>query len=359
MAQVGSGQFGIIVDEVYDTEEIVVKPVSPLLRSADLFAGNTILGDGSVVMILDPKSISDKACEMHGGSTEIKNTERSIDSPDERRMRFLLFKAGEGAPKAVPLALIVRLEEVETDKIEVSNGAHVLQYRDRLMPLTSIQGFLDFEPGDIKSVLVFQQGNEYIGLVVDEIIDIVEDNLDIKMNTSHGGSYGSLVIGGETTDLLDIDYFIQQVCPNWHSMLEDSGSSTAISKTDHDMTICFVDKCTLYRNLITPLLELQNIRSLAFEDGAGALSYLEEHPVSLDAFVLDKDSLGSNAAEFFASYKQSFSTVPCFIVGSHFKAEEEVLFRENECIACLAKNDRDSIIVTIRDYLEQARSLAA
>lgn len=359
VAQVGSGQFGIIVDEVYDTEEIVVKPVSPLLRSAKLFAGNTILGDGSVVMILDPKSISDKVGEMHAGANELLQNEKKIDSPDERRMRFLLFKAGDEAPKAVPLALIVRLEEINADDIETSNGAHVLQYRDRLMPLTSVQGFLEFEPGAQKSVLVFQQGHEYIGLVVDEIIDVIEDKLDIKMNTSTGGSYGSMVIAEHTTDLLDIDYFIQQICPNWHSMLDDEMTGSSQQNANHDMTVCFIDHCTLYRNLITPLLELQNIRSLAFEEGGSALAYLEEHAMNVDAFILDKDSLGSEPEEFLRAYKKAFSHVPCFIVGAHFKAEDEVLFSKYECIACLAKNDRDSIITTIRDYLEQARSLAA
>ncbi len=359
VAQVGSGQFGIIVDEVYDTEEIVVKPVSPLLRSAKLFAGNTILGDGSVVMILDPKSISDKVGEMHANSQELLQNEKKIDSPDERRMRFLLFKAGDNTPKAVPLALIVRLEEINANDIEISNGSHVLQYRDRLMPLISVQGFLEFEPGVQKSVLVFQQGREYVGLVVDEIIDVVEDKLDIKMNTSTGGSYGSMVIAKHTTDLLDIDYFIQQICPNWHSMLDDEMTGRSQQNSNHDMTVCFIDHCTLYRNLIAPLLELQNIRSLTFEEGSSALAYLEEHAMKVDAFILDKDSLGEEPEEFFKAYKKAFSHVPCFIVGAQFKAEDEVLFSKYECIACLAKNDRDSIITTIRDYLEQARSVAA
>jgi len=359
VAQVGSGQFGIIVDEVYDTEEIVVKPVSPLLRSAKLFAGNTILGDGSVVMILDPKSISDKVGEMHASSQELLQNEKKIDSPDERRMRFLLFKAGDNAPKAVPLALIVRLEEINANDIEMSNGSHVLQYRDRLMPLISVQGFLEFEPDVQKSVLVFQQGHEYVGLVVDEIIDVVEDKLDIKMNTSTGGSYGSMVIAKQTTDLLDIDYFIQQICPNWHSMLDDEMTGRSQENGTHDMTVCFIDHCTLYRNLIAPLLELQNIRSLTFEAGESALAYLEEHTMKVDAFILDKDSLGKDPEAFLKSYKKVFSHVPCFIVGAHFKAEDEVLFNKYQCIACLAKSDRDSIITTIRDYLEQARNVAA
>ncbi len=360
VTQVGSGQFGIIVDKVYDTEEIVVKPVSKLLRSAKLFAGNTILGDGSVVMILDPKSIADKSGDIQTSSHDTdKESLKSVNSPDERRMRFLVFKAGEGGPKAVPLDLIVRLEEIDTDKIETSNGMNVLQYRNRLMPLTSVAGYIDTEPGHKKSVLVFQQHNEYVGIVVDEIVDIVEENLDIKMNTSMGGSYGSMVINDITTDLLDVDYFINQVCPNWSSMLDGDQDSNALAMKKSLMTIAFIDKCKLYRNLISPLLELQNIKSLAFDDGDTALNYLSNHPTELDAFILDKDSLGADSGAFLKSCKENFPDVPFFIVGADFNATEEVLFREYECVACLAKNDRDSIIVTLKDYLEQTRSLAA
>lgn len=359
VAQVGSGQFGIIVDEVYDTEEIVVKPVSKILRSGNLFAGNTILGDGSVVMILDPKSIADKSGDMHAANQEEITDVKSHDSPSDRKMRFLIFKTDDSSPKAVPLDLIVRLEEINTSDIEFSNGMNVLQYRERLMPLTSVSGYLDYEPGLEKAALVFQQGQEYVGIVVDEIIDIVEENLDIKMNTSMGGSFGSMVINGHTTDLLDVDFFIQQVCPSWRSMLSDGKTVKHESTQTNTSKIVFIDNCKLYRNLISPLLELQNIRSLIFDAGADALKFLSENPTDISGIVFDKNSIGDDKEDFLRTIKSTFPDIPLFVVGAAFNAKEEVLFQSHECIACLAKNDRDSIIHTLREYLDESRSLAA
>ncbi len=359
VAQVGSGQFGIIVDEVFDTEEIVVKPVSKILRSGNLFAGNTILGDGSVVMILDPKSVADKSGDMHASAQDVSEETNTLDSPNDRRMRFLIFNTGDKSPKAVPLDLIVRLEEIDTSDIETSNGMNVLQYRERLMPLTSVSGYLDYEPGLEKAVLVFQQGGEYVGIVVDEIIDIVEENLDIKMNTSMGGSFGSMVINGQTTDLLDVDFFIQQVCPSWSSMLNEGKAVTPVNNSDKMAKIAFIDHCKLYRNLISPLLELQNMRNMVFDSGEDALKYYGNSKQQLDAVVFDKDSIGDTPETFLQRMKALYPNVPFFVVGAAFNANEEVLYREFEVIACLAKNDRDSIIHTLKDYLEQARSIAA
>lgn len=359
VAQVGSGQFGIIVDEVYDTEEIVVKPVSPILRQANIFAGNTILGDGSVVMILDPKGVAGRVGEIHGDSAAEHAAKKHLDAPDERRMRFLIFKAGEGTPKAVPLSLVVRLEEIETNTIENSNGTHVIQYRDRLMPLTAVQGFLDYNPDELKPVLVFSQNGEYAGLMVDEIIDIIEERLEIKMSNGQGGTYGSVVMAGKTTDLVDIDYFIQQIYPNWQSMLNQSDEKE-YPVDSFEETVCFIDSCNLYRNLITPLFELRKIQPFAFTTAAKVLNYLEEDTQEFSAIILDKDSFGNlNRETFFENYQHNFGEKPCFIIGNHFKPEDEVFFQNQGCIACLSKADRESIMATVTDYLEHARSIAA
>jgi two-component system chemotaxis sensor kinase CheA len=356
VAQVGSGQFGIIVDEVFDTEEIVIKPVSPILRQANIFAGNTILGDGSVVMILEPKGIRNRMGEVLTEHEMKAAKEKTFDSPTDRRTRFLIFKDHDQAPKAVPLALVVRLEEVNTSDIEISNGLHVLQYRNCLMPLTSMQGIIDYEEETTRPVLVFEQKGEYLGLMVEEIVDIVEENLEIKMGTSQSGTFGNMVIGGHTTDLIDVDYFIHQICPRWESLLLGSGEA---AKKDQDITICFIDHCALYRNLVVPLLELQQIKSLVFNDGRVVQNYFEDHDVNIDAIIIDKASFGGTPEEFFATYQTHFKDKPCFVIGSHFSAKEEAFLQKAGCITTLLKNDRDAIIATVRDYIEQMRSVAA
>ena len=142
VTQVGSQTFGIVVDGVFHTEEIVVKPMSTKLRHIDMFSGNTILGDGAVIMIIDPNGIA-KALGASGSSAhEIWRTRTSAAHAigGEQLTSLLVFRAGSSQPKAVPLGLVTRLEEIATDKIELSNGRYMVQYREQLMPLVQMNG---------------------------------------------------------------------------------------------------------------------------------------------------------------------------------------------------------------------------
>jgi two-component system, chemotaxis family, sensor kinase CheA len=139
VTQVGTYSFGIMVDRVFDTEEIVVKPVAPILRDIEMFSGNTILGDGSVIMILDPNGIASHSGQTgvseNSGADRMATKARGLS---DEKVPLLLFRAGDGAPKAVPLALVARLEEIERKTIETSNGRWVVQYRGQLMPLINL-----------------------------------------------------------------------------------------------------------------------------------------------------------------------------------------------------------------------------
>src|SRR6266849_7993552 len=121
VAQVGTYSFGIIVDRVFDTEEIVVKPVAPILRDIAMFSGNTILGDGSVIMILDPNGIAAASGDITVEESGIREQAVARASQSGERTSLLLFRAGSEGPKAVPLALIARLEEIELERVEYSN----------------------------------------------------------------------------------------------------------------------------------------------------------------------------------------------------------------------------------------------
>ena len=124
VTQVGSQTFGIVVDGVFHTEEIVVKPMSTKLRHIDMFSGNTILGDGAVIMIIDPNGIA-KALGASGASAHELADEASAAHAigGEQLTSLLVFRAGSSQPKAVPLGLVTRLEEIATDKIELSRTA--------------------------------------------------------------------------------------------------------------------------------------------------------------------------------------------------------------------------------------------
>src|SRR4029078_10388068 len=154
-------------------EEIVVKPMSSKLRHIAMFSGNTILGDGSVIMIIDPNGVaqafgSNDASQLGAAETADSGTA----SADEASTSLLVFRAGSSQPKAVPLSLITRLEEIDAHKIERSNCPHMAQYRGYLMPLISMSDDVRVKAEGAQSLLVFPDGNRSMALVVDEIVDI-------------------------------------------------------------------------------------------------------------------------------------------------------------------------------------------
>ena len=134
VTQVGSQNFGIVVDGVFHTEEIVVKPMSSKLRHIAMFSGNTILGDGSVIMIIDPNGVAQafgNTAASHLAAAEAANGRNTVGA-DAASTSLLVFRAGSLQPKAVPLSLVTRLEEIDAQKIELSNGRHMVQYRGQL-----------------------------------------------------------------------------------------------------------------------------------------------------------------------------------------------------------------------------------
>ncbi len=229
VTQVGSQTFGIVVDGVFHTEEIVVKPMSTKLRHIDMFSGNTILGDGAVIMIIDPNGIA-KALGASGNAAHEMAEEHAAAhaSTAEQMTSLLVFRAGTSQPKAVPLALVTRLEEIAADKIELSNGRHMVQYRDQLMPLVQMEG-VEVKTTGSQPILVFVDDKRAMGLVVDEIVDIVEERLNIEVAGSKSGILGSAVIKGQATEVIDVGHFLPMAFADWFTRKEMKPSATAQS----------------------------------------------------------------------------------------------------------------------------------
>ena len=229
VTQVGNQTFGIVVDGVFHTEEIVVKPMSTKLRHIDMFSGNTILGDGAVIMIIDPNGIAKALGASGSASHEIAEENAAARAnAAEQLTSLLVFRAGSAQPKAVPLGLVTRLEELAVDKIELSNGRYMVQYRDQLMPLVQMEG-VSVQTTGSQPILVFADDGRSMGLVVDEIIDIVEERLNIEVAGSRDGILGSAVIKGQATEVIDVGHFLPMAFADWFSRKEMRPSVSAQS----------------------------------------------------------------------------------------------------------------------------------
>ena len=217
VTQVGNQSFGIVVDGVFHTEEIVVKPMSSKLRHIAMFSGNTILGDGAVIMIIDPNGIAQSLGSIVISASSIPKTPADTKhaAPAEQMTSLLVFRAGSAQPKAVPLSLITRLEEIDAHKIELSNGRHMVQYRGQLMPLVAMNESVRVKGEGAQPLLVFSDGARSMALVVDEIVDIVEDRLDIQVGSENAGVLGSAIIKGEATEIIDVGHFLPLAFEDW------------------------------------------------------------------------------------------------------------------------------------------------
>ena len=208
LCQAGSTRFGIIVDDVVDTQEIVVKPVGRLTRAIGCYAGCTILGDGRVVMIVDPAAIA--ARSGIDAIAAMDAVQSPAGAPAGRPDSLLLFGVGGDSVQAVPLSSVARLEEIQSDRIEHAGDTHVIQYRGSLLPLIPVGPSVTFTSGRTNSVIVFNEGSSSFGIAVSDIRDIVDEIVNLELPASRPGVLGTAVIAGAATEVLDVSYYMQR-----------------------------------------------------------------------------------------------------------------------------------------------------
>jgi two-component system, chemotaxis family, sensor kinase CheA len=281
VTQVGSQVFGVVVDGVFHTEEIVIKPMSSKLRHIPVFSGTTILGDGSVIMIIDPNGVAQALGRAAAAAARAENSELQSreEENDEDTVSLLVFRAGSQQPKAVPLSLVTRLEEIDCRKIEMSDGRHLVQYRDQLMPLLRIDAETSLKKEGAQPILVFSDQGRSMGLVADEIIDIVEERLDIEVSSDRPGLLGYAVIKGATTEIIDVAHFLPQAFEDWFRRRDPSAARRARS-------VLLVDDSAFFRDLLAPLIKAAGYRVVTAASAADALAALKSE-ARFDLIVTD------------------------------------------------------------------------
>jgi two-component system chemotaxis sensor kinase CheA len=204
-------QFGLVVDGINDTQEIVVKPLGKQLKGLTLYAGATIMGDGRVALILDVLGIGQRSGVLAESQEQARAAAQQKTQPAIEPQRLLLFRAGSFERLAVPVSLVARLEEFPRSVIERASGAPVVQYRNRILPLVSLRAVLaSDEPEEDPAsepvrVIVFNDGDRSVGMIVDQILDIAEEEVTVRQKSSRHGLLGSAVVGGRVTDFLDLN----------------------------------------------------------------------------------------------------------------------------------------------------------
>ncbi len=341
VAQVGTYTFGIIVDRVFDTEEIVVQPVTPILRDISFFSGNTILGDGSVIMILDPNGIASTMGEVAGA----KGADAGVQAQElgEQKTSLLVFRAGGDALKAVPLGLVARLEEIDMSTVERAHGQFLVRYRGHLMPLVPFDPSHQWKTEGRQQILVFTDRDRSMGLAVDEIVDTVEDILKIELKSEQPGVVGSAVIDDKVTDVIDAGHYLTQGFADWFGTEKASGDNGVATKR-----VLLVDDSPFFRDLLRPVLSVAGYEVTTAETADEALG-MREAGQHFDAIVSDIEMPGMNGFEFAEAVRGEARWRRVPMVGLLSQASEKDVERGK--IAgfggCVAKFDREALVSTL------------
>ena len=349
VTQVGAHVFGIIVDRVFDTEEIVVKPVAPILRHVTMFCGNTILGDGSVIMILDPNGIA-RATGVGGEGGEAE-AEREGKRPvvahrADQRTALLLFRAGDATPKAVPLGLVARLEDVERERIEHAGGRPLVQYRGKLMPLVPLAGHWDQASAPpCQPVLVFSDGDRAMGLIVDEILDVVEEQMVIDGAGERPGFLGTTVIGGKVTEMLDTAWWLRQAGEDWFGR----GSESA---TGAGRRVLLVEDSAFFRSLVIPAIGAAGYEVTAVADAEEALR-LRDAGLAFDAIISDITMPGMGGIALARTLREggAWRDLPLIALTGRAGPGDVERGREAGFTDYVAKFDRAALLESLRQCL--------
>ncbi len=207
-------QFGLVVDRINDTEEIVVKPLCNALKGIPVYSGATIMGDGKVALILDVLGIAEsshahsKSKVRNLGEVSEKAKESNLD-----QVSLLILGLGEQQRVAIPISQVARLERIPKDRIELAAGEEVVQYREEILPIVYLSSLLGSSREESEetelNVVVYTKDERSIGIVVDQVLDTVETSLGSTLRNASHGRQGSYVIQGLVTDLIDLPKLLE------------------------------------------------------------------------------------------------------------------------------------------------------
>ena len=338
-------RYGLIVDEIEDTEEIVIKPISSELRRLACYSGATVLGDGSVALILEAQGIA-----AMSGIDLFSSTSRAAPSTKgaeegARGQSFVLFHAGDRALMAVPLRMVSRLEHVPRAGIERVAGAEVVQYRGSILPVVRPEAVLPIgrtsaPPSEIQPLIVFDFGHR-VGMAVDEILDIV--TLTLESDSSDGSTpatLGKAVVLGRTALVLDVYDIVRRLAPQF--VFERR-------KGERPPRLLVADDSNAMRTALAGYLRTQGFEVHDVSSGDDALRELRAQRGRYDAVVTDLAMEGLDGFGLIRTLQQEQPQLPVFA----WTYQDDVGVTERALSvgarACVHKLRREELVAALQD----------
>jgi two-component system, chemotaxis family, sensor kinase CheA len=343
----GERKFGLIVDGVHDTIEIVVKALHRQLKRLPCYSGATILGDGSIALILDVVGLASMS-GMKVVAGRAAKTQNAVIAEKGHSESVLVFKAG-GVQCAVPLSLVSRIERMPREKVENVGGREVLQYRNIIMPVVRPELALGLEvtaADEVQPIIVFDFG-EPIGFAVDAIVDVVETSSEtVRARDTRPGVLGSIVLQGKTSLLLDVFELVRALAPGH--------ASEVGSPREAESSVLIVDDSTAMRSVIANYLTACGYTVSTVKDGESALAALETQRFCAVVTDLEMPGIGGLGLIERLRARPEGARIPIIVVSRHPAAQMEQKVLDKGANAFLTKLHREELEQTLARLVPNA-----
>lgn len=353
-------KYGLIVDRLQDSEEIVIKPLGRHLQQCKGYAGATIMGDGRIALILDVTNLArmahltsidgtDRANEVALAAEELIRTQKD-------RQALLIFRSSEHEQFAVPLNQVERIEKINRSEIENMGGKRVMQYRGGSLALFSVDDIASVHPladNEDLLVIVFNICSKPIGLLAIGPIDAVEISSEIDgLTLKQPGIMGSIIIDGQTTMLIDVFEIVQTLFPDWFAEKPVFEIDKATGVTP---TILIAEDSNFFRNQVKGYMTESGYNVLEGADGAIAWDLLQKHADEISMVVTDIEMPNMNGFELTEIIRKnpSYNKIP-IIALTTLAADEDIAKGKAVGIdEYHIKLDKEKLMACVHDYIKR------
>ncbi len=346
--------FGLMVDEVLDKVDIVVKPLARFLKGLNIYAGATVLGDGSLAVILDVNGLAQRALSEHKSTahldeeTQTNNRARKTEYLTE----YMTFKVGNHQRLCIPLDFVYRLEEIKTSTIDMTNETPLVNYRGNILPLCFVSGLLG--PKEIPQIenlntIVIKSGEKIFGLVVEDIRDIVQPLSCTEPSTDQNSAIeGSFLHNDQIYSVLNMSKILDKMIPK----------ERVTQTTNNRNRILYVEDSPTFRKHVSHFLTQAGYKVKTAENGKEGLNCLESEAGKIDIILSDIEMPEMNGLEFAKNVRKNsqYNTIPLIALTTLFQEQNIKNGKDAGFDFYLEKLDETKILTTLTQAAEMKRS---
>lgn len=357
----GSMKYGLIVDRLQDSEEIVIKPLGRHLQQCKGYAGATIMGDGRIALILDVSNLARMAqlTSIDGSdrASEVAKAAEAAIKAIQDKQSLLIFKSSETEQFAVPLNQVERIEKIKRSDIEELGGKRVMKYRGGSLSLIRVDDLALVQPiadHDNLLVIVFNLAKRSVGLLAVGPIDALEVNADIDDTTlSQPGIMGSIIVDNQTTMLVNVYEMVQTLFPQW--FIEQEKFEIEDIEDGESPTILIAEDSKFFRNQVKGYMTEVGYKVIEAEDGVECWNKLMEHGNEISMLVTDIEMPNMNGFELTKRIRgdSQYSKLPIIALTTLASAEDVAKGKAVGVDEYHIKLDKERLMVSVHDYIKR------